>query len=130
MHLFDASVGFLGGHGIVGGQLPLGAGVAWAIQYRGGDQVCMCFMGDAAVNQQHAEKAGRNLSRVAFIERPRQRLGAHGTHVNGEICTLMEPVALFRAVSNARLTAPRLNRWVMTGSSSAARSASRAVVAW
>ncbi len=51
MHLFDTSVGFLGGHGIVGGQLPLGAGVAWAIQYRGGDQVCMCFMGDAAVNQ-------------------------------------------------------------------------------
>ena len=51
MHLFDTSVGFMGGHGIVGGQIPLGAGLAWAIRYRGGDQVCVCFMGDAAVNQ-------------------------------------------------------------------------------
>lgn len=51
MHLFDTSVGFLGGHGIVGGQVPLGAGIAWSIRYRGGDQICVCFMGDAAVNQ-------------------------------------------------------------------------------
>ena len=51
MHLFDTRVGFLGGHGIVGGQIPLGAGLAWAIRYRGADQICMCFMGDAAVNQ-------------------------------------------------------------------------------
>lgn len=51
MHLFDTEVGFMGGHGIVGGQIPLGAGLAWAIRYRGGDQVCMCFLGDAAVNQ-------------------------------------------------------------------------------
>ena len=51
MHLFDTSVGFYGGHGIVGGQIPLGAGLAWAIRYRGGDQICVCFMGDAAVNQ-------------------------------------------------------------------------------
>ena len=51
MHLFDPGVGFLGGHGIVGGQIPLGAGVGWAIRYRGDDQICVCFMGDAAVNQ-------------------------------------------------------------------------------
>ena len=51
MHLFDTGVGFMGGHGIVGGQIPLGAGLAWAIRYRGGDQICVCFMGDAAVNQ-------------------------------------------------------------------------------
>ena len=51
MHLFDTSAGFMGGHGIVGGQIPLGAGLGWAIRYRGGDQVCVCFMGDAAVNQ-------------------------------------------------------------------------------
>lgn len=51
MHLFDASVGFMGGHGIVGGQIPVGAGLGWAIRYRGGDQICVCFMGDAAVNQ-------------------------------------------------------------------------------
>ena len=51
MHLFDSSVGFMGGHGIVGGQIPVGAGLAWAIRYRGEDQVCLCFLGDAAVNQ-------------------------------------------------------------------------------
>lgn len=51
MHLFDAEKGFYGGHGIVGGQIPLGAGLAWAVKYRGGDQVCLCFLGDAAVNQ-------------------------------------------------------------------------------
>lgn len=51
MHLFDAARGFYGGHGIVGGQIPLGAGLAWAVKYRGGDQVCLCFLGDAAVNQ-------------------------------------------------------------------------------
>ena len=50
MHLFDQNVNFLGGHGIVGSHLPLAAGVAFAIKYRGGDQVCLCFMGEAAVN--------------------------------------------------------------------------------
>ena len=50
MHLFDRHVNFLGGHGIVGGHVPLGTGVAYAIKYRGGDQVCVCFMGEAAVN--------------------------------------------------------------------------------
>lgn len=50
MHLFDREKNFLGGHGIVGGHLPLATGVAFAIKYRGGDQVCACFFGEAAVN--------------------------------------------------------------------------------
>jgi pyruvate dehydrogenase E1 component alpha subunit len=50
MPLFDKSLGFLGGPGIVGGHIPLAAGVAWAIKYRKGDQVCVCFFGEAAVN--------------------------------------------------------------------------------
>lgn len=50
MHLFDRSVNFLGGHAIVGSHLPIAAGVGYAIRYRGGDQVCLCFFGDAAVN--------------------------------------------------------------------------------
>ena len=50
MHMFDRGVNFLGGHGIVGGQIPLATGVGFAIKYRGGDQVCVCFMGEAAVN--------------------------------------------------------------------------------
>jgi pyruvate dehydrogenase E1 component alpha subunit len=51
MHLFDSSVNFLGGHGIVGGQIPLGTGVAFASKYKGTDQVTLCFFGEAAVNQ-------------------------------------------------------------------------------
>jgi pyruvate dehydrogenase E1 component alpha subunit len=50
MHLFDRSVGFLGGHGIVGGHVPIATGVGFAIKYRGGDQCIVCFMGEAAVN--------------------------------------------------------------------------------
>ena len=51
MHIFSAEHRFMGGHGIVGGQVPLAAGFGWSIKYRGGDQVVICFMGDAAVNQ-------------------------------------------------------------------------------
>ncbi len=50
MHLFDRNLNFLGGHGIVGAHVPLGTGVAFAIKYRGGDQVCICFMGESVVN--------------------------------------------------------------------------------
>lgn len=50
MHIFDRSVHFMGGHGIVGTHLPLAAGVAYAIKYRGGDQVVLCFFGDSVVN--------------------------------------------------------------------------------
>ncbi len=50
MHIFDRPLNFMGGHGIVGGHLPLAAGVGYAIRYRGGDQVCLCFFGDSVVN--------------------------------------------------------------------------------
>src|SRR5688500_7018123 len=49
MHLFDKSVNFLGGHAIVGAHLPLAAGAAFSIKYRGGDQVVACYFGDGAV---------------------------------------------------------------------------------
>jgi pyruvate dehydrogenase E1 component alpha subunit len=50
MHLFDAERRFLGGHGIVGGHIPLAAGIGFAIRYKGGDQLCLCYFGEAAVN--------------------------------------------------------------------------------
>jgi pyruvate dehydrogenase E1 component alpha subunit len=50
MHLFDASLGFLGGHGIVGGHIPLTTGMAFAAKYRDTDQVAVCYFGEAAVN--------------------------------------------------------------------------------
>lgn len=51
MHLFDKSVNFLGGHAIVGAQIPLATGVAFASKYKETDQVTLCFFGEAAVNQ-------------------------------------------------------------------------------
>jgi len=51
MHMFDTRVNFLGGHAIVGGQIPLATGVAFATKYKGTDQVTLCFFGEAAVNQ-------------------------------------------------------------------------------
>jgi len=50
MHLFDASRRFMGGHAIVGGHIPLATGIGFAIKYQGGEQVCLCFFGEAAVN--------------------------------------------------------------------------------
>jgi pyruvate dehydrogenase E1 component alpha subunit len=49
--LFDAGLNFAGGHGIVGGQIPIGTGLAFASKYKGTDQVTLCFFGEAAVNQ-------------------------------------------------------------------------------
>jgi pyruvate dehydrogenase E1 component alpha subunit len=50
MHLFDTNINMLGGHGIVGGHVPIATGVGFAIKYRGGDQVITCFMGESVVN--------------------------------------------------------------------------------
>jgi pyruvate dehydrogenase E1 component subunit alpha len=51
MHLFDAERRFMGGYGIVGGNLPLGAGIALASDYRGEPSVTLCMFGDGASNQ-------------------------------------------------------------------------------
>ncbi len=51
MHMFSREHRFFGGHGIVGGQIPLGAGIAFAEKYHGTDNVCVCYMGDGAVRQ-------------------------------------------------------------------------------
>jgi pyruvate dehydrogenase E1 component alpha subunit len=51
MHLFSKEHNFFGGHGIVGGQIPLGAGIAFADAFRGGKQVTLAYMGDGAVRQ-------------------------------------------------------------------------------
>ncbi|PCJ86404.1 MAG: pyruvate dehydrogenase (acetyl-transferring) E1 component subunit alpha [Flavobacteriales bacterium] len=51
MHMFDKERNLFGGHGIVGGQIPLGAGIAFAEKYKGTKNVTYCFMGDGAVRQ-------------------------------------------------------------------------------
>ncbi len=57
MHFFDVEKGFLGGHAIVGSHVALAAGVAFAIKYRGEDRVCICYLGDGAMNQGSVHEA-------------------------------------------------------------------------
>jgi pyruvate dehydrogenase E1 component alpha subunit len=51
MHLFAPDKNFWGGHGIVAGQTPLGAGIAYAIKYKKLPGCCLCYLGDGAINQ-------------------------------------------------------------------------------
>src|SRR3954466_8283211 len=51
MHIFDKEHGFFGGHGIVGAQVPLGAGIGFAEKYNKTGNLCICYMGDGAVRQ-------------------------------------------------------------------------------
>lgn len=67
MHLFDTERRFLGGYGIVGGNLPLAAGVALASDYRGEDDVTLCMMGDGATNQ---GTFGETMNLAALWELP------------------------------------------------------------
>ena len=51
MHFFAPDKNYWGGHGIVGGQTPLGLGLAYGIKYKGLKGAALCFLGDGAVNQ-------------------------------------------------------------------------------
>jgi pyruvate dehydrogenase E1 component alpha subunit len=57
MHMFSVDHGFYGGHGIVGAQVPLGTGLAFAHKYRDDGGVCLTYMGDGAVNQGQVSEA-------------------------------------------------------------------------
>jgi len=51
MHYFAPDKNYWGGHGIVGGQTPLGAGLAFGLKYQGKKGCCLCYLGDGAINQ-------------------------------------------------------------------------------
>jgi pyruvate dehydrogenase E1 component alpha subunit len=51
MHIFDVEARFMGGYALVGGPFPLAAGIAKGIKMKGGDEISICFLGDAANNQ-------------------------------------------------------------------------------
>lgn len=51
MHIFDKERHFMGGHGIVGAQIPMGAGIAFAEKYNKTDNLCICYFGDGAIRQ-------------------------------------------------------------------------------
>lgn len=67
MHYFAPAHNYWGGHGIVGGQTPLGTGIAFALKYKGLTGCCMTFMGDGAVNQGAFHES---LNLAALMELP------------------------------------------------------------
>jgi pyruvate dehydrogenase E1 component alpha subunit len=80
MHYFDPSRNYWGGHGIVGGQIPLGAGLAYGLKYKELNGAAMAFMGDGAVNQGAVHEAYNlaalwDLPVVFVIENNRYSMG-------------------------------------------------------
>ena len=57
MHMFSRDKNFYGGHGIVGAQVPIGTGLAFANRYRGNDRVCLAYFGDGAANQGQVDES-------------------------------------------------------------------------
>src|SRR4030095_935735 len=51
MHLFDVERGLMGGYGIVGGHIPLGVGIAYAMRYQETDHITQLYLGDGAISQ-------------------------------------------------------------------------------
>ena len=81
MHLFDTSKNFMGGYAIVGGQLPIAAGLALASQFNDENRVALCFMGDGALNEGEFHEtmnlaAVWNLPVIFFCENNLYGMGA------------------------------------------------------
>ncbi len=80
MHMFSSARRFFGGHGIVGGQAPLATGIAFKINYRHEDDIVVCYLGDAAMNQGQVMEAMNmaviwNLPLLFVIENNRYGMG-------------------------------------------------------
>jgi pyruvate dehydrogenase E1 component alpha subunit len=83
MHFFDRAHHLYGGHAIVGGQCPLGVGLAFGIQYNREDKVCVCFLGDGALNQ-GAFHESMNLAaiwRLPILFVVENNMYSMGTHI-------------------------------------------------
>ena len=125
MHMLDAKLRFMGGYGIVGGNLPIGAGIALSCDYRGTDEVTLCQAGDGAVNQgTFAEtlnlaaiwdlpivfmvvnnRYGMGTSVERHSAQPDLKHRGDGLGVEGVECDGMDVVATWQTVSRAVETA-------------------------
>jgi pyruvate dehydrogenase E1 component alpha subunit len=82
MHMFDRDRHMYGGHAIVGGQMPLGAGLGFAIQYEEKDNAALCYFGDGALNQGATFESFNlaaiwNLPVIFVLENNNYSMGTH-----------------------------------------------------
>lgn len=101
MHMFSRAKNFYGGHGIVGAQVPIGTGLAFASKYRSTGGVCLTYFGDGAVNQGQVHEAFNmarlwNLPVVYVIENNRYGMGTSVDRASAakELYRLGEPYGI------------------------------------
>ena len=69
MHMFSREKKFFGGHGIVGAQVPIGTGIAFAMKYNEEPGICLTYLGDGAVNQGQVYESFNKIGRASCRER-------------------------------------------------------------